>query len=178
MREPPAYDAELGFETVLTEPFVAVLPASHPLAAQRAVQVNQLADCPFVLLPRSVGPPLYDQIAGLCIAAGFTPQVTQHAVEWQTVCALVGAGLGVSGPGEHPPDPPQGRRLPQDRARHRAHTSRRRVAQERPKPPVPRHLGRTQPRSAGQALTGNTSAHRLRAISEESTANQNRSAGS
>lgn len=96
LREPPAHDADLGFETVLTEPFVAVLPASHPLAAQRAVRVEQLADCPFVLLPRAVGPPLYDQIADLCIAAGFTPKVTQHAVEWQTVCALVGTGLGLS----------------------------------------------------------------------------------
>ncbi|GHG29389.1 LysR family transcriptional regulator [Streptomyces hydrogenans] len=96
LREPPAHDAELGFETVLMEPFVAVLPASHLLAGQRAVRVEQLADCPFVLLPRAVGPPLYDQITGLCIAAGFTPQVTQHAVEWQTICALVGTGLGVS----------------------------------------------------------------------------------
>ncbi|WP_215454479.1 LysR family transcriptional regulator [Streptomyces sp. ATCC 21386] len=96
LREPPAHDAELGFETVLAEPFVAVLPVSHPLAAQRAVQVEQLAACPFVLLPRAVGPPLYDQIVDLCIAAGFTPQVTQHAVEWQTVCALVETGLGVS----------------------------------------------------------------------------------
>lgn len=96
LREPPPHDAEPGFETVLAEPFVAVLPASHPLAAQRAVQVEQLADCPFVLLPRAVGPPLHDQIANLCIAAGFTPQVTQHAVEWQTVCALVETGLGVS----------------------------------------------------------------------------------
>ncbi|MFG3137281.1 LysR family substrate-binding domain-containing protein [Streptomyces sp. NPDC048211] len=96
LREPPAHDAELRFETVLTEPFVAVLPASHPLAAQRVVRVEQLADCPFVLLPRAVGPPLYDQISELCIAAGFVPQVTQHAVEWQTVCALVGTGLGVS----------------------------------------------------------------------------------
>ncbi|MFI6943731.1 LysR family transcriptional regulator [Streptomyces sp. NPDC050418] len=96
LREPPAQDAELDFETVLTEPFVAVLPASHPLAAQRAVRVEQLADQPFVLLPRAVGPPLHDRIAGLCIAAGFTPRVAQHAVEWQTVCALVETGLGVS----------------------------------------------------------------------------------
>lgn len=35
-------------------------------------------------------------LLGLCIAAGFTPHVVQHAVEWQTVCALVEAGLGVS----------------------------------------------------------------------------------
>jgi DNA-binding transcriptional LysR family regulator len=81
---------------VLTEPFVAVLPSAHPCAAQRAVRIEQLADCPFVLLPRAVGPSLYDQITSLCVAAGFTPRVAQHAVEWQTVCALVETGLGVS----------------------------------------------------------------------------------
>ncbi|WP_454337846.1 LysR family substrate-binding domain-containing protein [Streptomyces glaucescens] len=32
----------------------------------------------------------------MCTDAGFTPRVTQHAVEWQTVCALVETGLGVS----------------------------------------------------------------------------------
>ncbi|MGI5404983.1 LysR family transcriptional regulator [Streptomyces sp. CA-135486] len=96
LREPPADDAELGFETVLTEPFVAVLPSVHPLAAQRTVRVEQLADSPFVLLPRAVGPQLHDQITSLCTAAGFTPQVAQHAVEWPTVCALVETGLGVS----------------------------------------------------------------------------------
>ncbi|WP_455359251.1 LysR family transcriptional regulator [Streptomyces sp. SYSU K21746] len=96
LREPPTDDAELGFETVLTEPFVAVLPSAHPLAAQRTVRVEQLADSPFLLLPRTVGPQLHDQITSLCIAAGFTPQVAQHAVEWQTVCALVETGLGVS----------------------------------------------------------------------------------
>jgi DNA-binding transcriptional LysR family regulator len=96
LREPPADEPELGFRTVLSEPFVAVLPSSHPLAAQRTVPLAQLAQSPFVLLPRTVGPSLHDQIIGLCIAAGFTPQVVQHAVEWQTVCALVETGLGVS----------------------------------------------------------------------------------
>ncbi|MGY0062396.1 LysR family transcriptional regulator [Streptomyces sp. LZ34] len=96
LREPAADEPGLGFQTVLTEPFVAVLPTSHPRAAQRSVPVAQLADSPFVLLPREVGPQLYDQITGLCTAAGFTPEVVQHAVEWQTVCALVEAGLGVS----------------------------------------------------------------------------------
>jgi DNA-binding transcriptional LysR family regulator len=96
VREPPDHDTELAFQTVLTEPFVAVLPSAHPLAAQHAVRVEQLADSPFVLLPRAVGPPLHDQITNLCTAAGFTPRVTQHAVEWQTVCALVETGLGVS----------------------------------------------------------------------------------
>ncbi|MFB7425573.1 LysR family substrate-binding domain-containing protein [Streptomyces hydrogenans] len=96
LRESPAQDTELGFRTALTEPFVAVLPASHPLAAQRTVRVDQLADCPFVLLPRAVGPSLCDRITGLCADAGFTSRVARHAVEWQTVCALMETGLGVS----------------------------------------------------------------------------------
>ncbi|MFF8770816.1 LysR family transcriptional regulator [Kitasatospora sp. NPDC015120] len=98
LREPPEDTGAgpLGFRTVLTEPFVAVLPSGHPLAAQRSVGVAQLADSPFVLLPRRAGPRLYDRITGLCGAAGFAPRIAQHAVEWQTVCALVGAGLGVS----------------------------------------------------------------------------------
>lgn len=96
LREPPADEPELRFRTVLREPFVAVLPADHPLAAQRAVRVDRLAREPFVLLPREDGPRLYDRIVGLCTDAGFTPRIGQHAVEWQTVCALVGAGLGVS----------------------------------------------------------------------------------
>ncbi|MFF4817743.1 LysR substrate-binding domain-containing protein [Kitasatospora sp. NPDC001309] len=96
LREPPADDPELRFRTVLGEPFVAVLPADHPLAAQRVVRLGQLAAEPFVLLPREEGPQLYDRITGLCAEAGFTPRIGQQAVEWQTVCALVGAGLGVS----------------------------------------------------------------------------------
>ncbi|OPC76978.1 LysR family transcriptional regulator [Embleya scabrispora] len=97
MREPPTDDEpRLGFRTVLTEPFVAVLPRTHPLATRRTLRVAQLADSPFVLLPRHVGPHLHDRIIDLCTTAGFTPHVVQHAVEWQTVCALVEAGLGVS----------------------------------------------------------------------------------
>ncbi|MEU9074188.1 LysR substrate-binding domain-containing protein [Kitasatospora sp. NPDC048538] len=96
LREPPAAEPGLDFRTVLSEPFVAVLPKAHPLAARRTLPVGELADSPFVLLPREVGPQLYDRITGLCTAAGFTPRIVQHAVEWQTVCALVGAGLGVS----------------------------------------------------------------------------------
>ncbi|MEV0402790.1 LysR family transcriptional regulator [Actinoallomurus sp. NPDC050550] len=96
LREPPDDEPALRFRTVLTERFVAVLPAAHPLAARRSVRLPDLVESPFVLLPRATGPGLHDQIIGLCRAAGFTPRVVQRAVEWQTVCALAGAGLGVS----------------------------------------------------------------------------------
>ncbi|WP_433167152.1 LysR family transcriptional regulator [Kribbella sp. CA-247076] len=96
LREPPADDPELRFTTVLEESFVAVLPTAHPLSPQRIVHVEDLAPSPFVLLPRSAGSELHDQIVGICTAAGFEPRVVQRAVEWPTVCSLVGAGLGVS----------------------------------------------------------------------------------
>lgn len=97
LREPPGEAEGLTFRTLLTEPLVAVLPFGHALAARhRTVSLTALADQPFVLLPREAGPGLHDRITSACASAGFTPHIAQHAVEWQTVCALVEAGLGVS----------------------------------------------------------------------------------
>lgn len=95
LREPPR-EPWLASETLLSEEFVAVLPATHRLTARRVVPVAALADEPFVLLPREAGPTVHDRILRLCRASGFEPRLGQQAVEWQTVSALVGAGLGVS----------------------------------------------------------------------------------
>ncbi|MFC9330320.1 LysR family transcriptional regulator [Kitasatospora sp. NPDC057015] len=95
LREPPD-EPGLRSETLLSEEFVAVLPVGHPLAARRVVPVEALADEPFVLLPDSAGPTVRNRILDLCRSAGFEPRLGQQAVEWQTVCALVEAGLGVS----------------------------------------------------------------------------------
>ncbi|ETK33711.1 LysR family transcriptional regulator [Microbispora sp. ATCC PTA-5024] len=95
LREPPD-EPGLATETIVSEEFVAVLPAAHPLAAQRVLPIKALADEPFVLLPRSAGPMFHDRILDVCRSAGFEPRLGQQAVEWQTVCALVEAGLGVS----------------------------------------------------------------------------------
>jgi DNA-binding transcriptional LysR family regulator len=95
LRDPPNEEG-LVIEDVLSEGFVAILPAAHPLAAHRSVRVEALADEPFVLLPRAVGPTVHDRILEVCAQAGFQPRITQRAVEWLTVTALVEAGLGVS----------------------------------------------------------------------------------
>jgi len=95
MREPPQQEG-LAFEEVVGERFVAVLPAVHPLAGRRVVPVAALAAEPFVLLPRATAPTVHDRIVQVCALAGFEPRVAQRAVEWQTVAALVGMGLGVS----------------------------------------------------------------------------------
>ncbi|SDL18449.1 DNA-binding transcriptional regulator, LysR family [Nonomuraea maritima] len=95
LREPPD-EPGLASETILSEEFIAVLPAAHPLAARRVLPIEALAHERFVLLPRSAGPKFHDRIIDLCRSAGFEPRTGQQAIEWQTVCALVEAGLGVS----------------------------------------------------------------------------------
>jgi DNA-binding transcriptional LysR family regulator len=95
LRDPPGEEG-LVTEEVLSEGFVAVLPAAHPLAAHRSVRVAALADEPFVLLPRTAAPTVHDRILEVCAQAGFQPRIAQRAVEWLTVTALVEAGLGVS----------------------------------------------------------------------------------
>jgi DNA-binding transcriptional LysR family regulator len=100
VREPmPAGDAgkaELRFEQIGGEAFVAVLPPEHPLAGHRRISLESLAEEPFVHFPRPVAPGLYDRIQALCQEAGFQPRVVQEAHEWLTIVGLVEAGMGVS----------------------------------------------------------------------------------
>lgn len=96
---PPLADADaeaLRVEPVGAERLIAALPAGHPLAHRRTLNVRDLAGQPFVLSPRELGPGLHDQILDYCRRAGFTPRVTQEAVQMQSIVALVGGGLGVS----------------------------------------------------------------------------------
>lgn len=95
---PPIEDSAglLIVRAILREPLVAALPDSHPLGRARTVAVKSLASEPFVLFPRHAAPGLYDQILGMCRRAGFNPNVTQEAVQMQTIVSLVSAGLGVA----------------------------------------------------------------------------------
>jgi DNA-binding transcriptional LysR family regulator len=94
---PPVEGAPLlGLRVVVDQPFVAALPARHPLAGERSIWAGALAGEPFVIFPRRTGPGLYDRILGLCQAAGFSPRVVQEAEQMQTIVSLVAAEVGVA----------------------------------------------------------------------------------
>jgi DNA-binding transcriptional LysR family regulator len=93
---PPIRAAGIEIEVVGHEPLRAVLPDDHPLADAPAVSLRALRDEPFVLFPREIGPGLYDQIIGLCRAAGFSPTVVYESGATATMVAMVEAGVGVS----------------------------------------------------------------------------------
>jgi DNA-binding transcriptional LysR family regulator len=78
------------------EPMIVVLPARHPVAAQREVDLATLKEDPFLLFPRQNGSMLYDTIIGACREAGFEPVIGQQAPQIASVVNLVAAELGVS----------------------------------------------------------------------------------
>jgi DNA-binding transcriptional LysR family regulator len=81
---------------MLSEPFVAVLPADHPHARDSSMSVADLADTPFVYPPRHAGPRAFEKPLALCEEHGFRPRIAHEASHWLTILRLVGAGLGVS----------------------------------------------------------------------------------
>jgi DNA-binding transcriptional LysR family regulator len=85
-----------SFIPILQEPFVLVLPESHPLAAQTQVSLEALADELFILPPAHLPSGLYYQIVSLCQHVGFSPKVKQEATWMSTVLSLVAGGVGIS----------------------------------------------------------------------------------
>ena len=95
----PPIDASLLMQDVIyQEPLVAVIPDIHSLAkdSPSPISIKDLANEPFILFPRHVGPVLYDSIISFCHQAGFSPTVIQEAFPQQTILGLVAADLGVS----------------------------------------------------------------------------------
>ncbi|MEU9982839.1 LysR substrate-binding domain-containing protein [Streptomyces sp. NPDC050856] len=79
---------------LLDDPYRAVLPTGHRLAAKRVLDLTDLADEPWV---RSDGPgPCLDAVAEGCAAAGFSPHHVVESEDYTTAQGFVAAGLGIS----------------------------------------------------------------------------------
>ncbi len=91
----PPFDRTLHSELLYMDPIVAVLPRDHPLA-KKTLKVKELAAERLVLCERRVTPALFDNILGLCTAAGFSPEIVNTSATWAGVLTLVESGEGVS----------------------------------------------------------------------------------
>ncbi len=95
LRQPIRNEA-LTIETVLREPFMVAMPSDHHLANVEGVELEALADEPFVMFSRQQGATFHDQIMSACAKAGFSPKVAQEAMQIPTVLGLVSVGIGVA----------------------------------------------------------------------------------
>ena len=89
----------LSVHSLLEEPMLLALPASHPKAKHNKktpVSLSEFQSDPFVLYRRQSAPGLYDAIVDGCRHAGFVPMVEQEAPRITATLGLVSAGLGIS----------------------------------------------------------------------------------
>lgn len=86
----------LGYQTILTEPLVLVLPENHPLNGESKIPLQILAGENFVLTTHQSFSGLSEQIRLLFNQIGFTPQIAQEATNMVTVLGLVAGGMGIS----------------------------------------------------------------------------------
>lgn len=86
-------DPALRSTVLLQEPFVALLPESHPLTARPALRLDELADEPVVVFRRELNPYLHDRLTRL----GRWDATRVHEVDDAgAIPVLVAAGHGIA----------------------------------------------------------------------------------
>jgi DNA-binding transcriptional LysR family regulator len=87
----------VGFESgpILSCALGVVLNASHPLASQSSIRLQDLQGNPLIIFPRLMAPPLYDHFLHTCRDAGYLPSAIVHARNQHFTHGLILAGRGV-----------------------------------------------------------------------------------
>jgi DNA-binding transcriptional LysR family regulator len=94
---PSAFNGEgLTLRHLRSEPMVAVLPAHHPLAGSRRIELARLAGETFVMHPSGHRSSMHEEVLLACAAAGFEPTAVTEVGETATLVVFVAAGLGVA----------------------------------------------------------------------------------
>ncbi|MCE4555208.1 LysR family transcriptional regulator [Roseateles cellulosilyticus] len=87
---------QLAGQPLYSEPFLACLPAGHPLAAEAEIPLTALSEQPFILFSRRGSPDYHARIVDICHQHGFRPRLQHEGRHWLSVVSMVAQGLGVS----------------------------------------------------------------------------------
>ncbi|RDU37334.1 LysR family transcriptional regulator [Neobacillus piezotolerans] len=90
----PMHEKKVRGDILFTESIVALLPAHHPLANKRSLNLNELRDDSFILFPK--GFVLREIVDNACKQYGFEPDVSFEGEDIDAIKGLVSAGLGVT----------------------------------------------------------------------------------
>ncbi|WGV28322.1 LysR substrate-binding domain-containing protein [Halotia branconii] len=93
---PPLEDDTLSYKCIHRQTLVVALSSTHPLAQQEDICVRSLFSEPLIMFPRYLAPGLYDRIMSIFQQENFKPNITQEAIQMQTIIGLVSAGMGVA----------------------------------------------------------------------------------
>jgi DNA-binding transcriptional LysR family regulator len=80
---------------LLDDPYHAVLPKGHHLAAKRVVDLADMAEEPWVNNELAAGPCM-ERMLEACASAGFSPNFVVQSDDYATAQGFVAAGLGIT----------------------------------------------------------------------------------
>jgi DNA-binding transcriptional LysR family regulator len=98
---PPPFAGGIECESIAQHRTVAVLPAKHPLARKRHLNLGDLEAMFFVGMSEKTNPGFREWLNRICQQAGFTPRVLQDAELETALMTFVAEGLGVTLAREH-----------------------------------------------------------------------------
>jgi len=90
----PLPDLGFALSPVFEEPTVLMVGADHPLASRDEVAMTELAREPWII--RANEHPVADLLQRACNAAGFSPDISFQANDYQEAQAMVSVGLGIA----------------------------------------------------------------------------------
>ena len=79
---------------ILTERFVSILPADHPLAKESSISLAQLSDENFILCRQNTG--LHRNSVSACHTMGFSPNIIATSNHASNIFEMVAMNMGVS----------------------------------------------------------------------------------
>ncbi|MEU3934251.1 LysR family transcriptional regulator [Streptomyces sp. NPDC029044] len=91
---PPQSDARFDQQPLLDDPFDLVVPEGHRLAGRARVDLAEAAREAWIAPVEDS--PCRPHVLSACGAAGFTPEVVHHALDWNVSAHLVAHRLGVA----------------------------------------------------------------------------------
>jgi DNA-binding transcriptional LysR family regulator len=90
---PPMDDARFDQRPLLDDAFDLVVSAEHPFARREHIDLAEASAEDWII---SVASTCREHTYTACSAAGFTPRVAHHALEWNAVANLIAHRLGVA----------------------------------------------------------------------------------
>ncbi|MER7895693.1 LysR family transcriptional regulator [Streptomyces sp. NPDC096046] len=91
---PPLSDARFDQRPLLDDPFDLVVPEGHGLAGRARVDLAEAAREAWIAPVEDS--PCRPRVLSACGAAGFTPDIVHHALDWNVCAHLVAHRLGVA----------------------------------------------------------------------------------
>jgi DNA-binding transcriptional LysR family regulator len=93
---PPVADRDVASLRLLREPFVAVVPQAHPLAARDRLAVADLQGQALVMYEPGQGGRMHELLSSVFHTAGVVPRVVQQVRQTYSLLGLVASGLGLA----------------------------------------------------------------------------------